>query len=68
MRKKKTATGTIPVCSYCKNSGNGVQFKMFGTTYGFGTFCVECEDTVTPELLEACKFAADHVQVIEVGI
>lgn len=32
-----------PVCSRCKATGSGVQFKIFSKR-GFGHFCVPCEE------------------------
>ena len=49
---------TKPKCSMCKKSGHGVQFSIF-SKYGFGTYCVACEDAVDAALERVRDSSAD---------
>jgi hypothetical protein len=48
-----------PVCKNCGDSGNGVEFSIF-SKYGFGTFCVRCEDLVSPDALRVIQEAEEE--------
>lgn len=41
--KKKT---NAPVCTECGATGTGAEFRIF-SKYGFGKYCVPCEDVAT---------------------
>ena len=49
--KKKGRKVSSPVCKVCGQSGAGVQFKIFDSSFPFGDCCVECEDKKIPEAL-----------------
>ena len=46
--RRKDRNMSIPVCSLCNQSGAGIQFNIF-SPYGFGTYCVECEEKLKEE-------------------
>ena len=43
-----------PVCKNCGDSGKGAEFSL-SSEHGFGTFCVKCEELISPEALRVCK-------------
>ena len=44
----KETVMSVPVCNLCNQSGAGVEFQVF-SPYGFGTYCVECEEKLKEE-------------------
>lgn len=54
---KKKAEKTRPVCSKCGATGNGVEFRIF-SKFGFGRFCVPCEEVYAGNPMPAKVAAA----------
>jgi len=41
-----------PICEKCGGTGHGVTFSIF-SKFGFGKYCVPCEEIIEREFLEA---------------